>query len=107
LPSYQSNLKIRPEKYNHSQIEIAFEQLKDWTLNGNELKKEITFKNFTQAFGFMTLVAFEAEKLNHHPDWKNSYNKVVIVLKTHDVDGLTELDFKLATRISKLIENGF
>jgi 4a-hydroxytetrahydrobiopterin dehydratase len=98
---------MRPKKYSEKQIENAFKQLNGWALKGHELKKEITFKNFTQAFGFMTLVAFEAEKLNHHPDWKNSYNKVSIVLTTHDAKGLTELDFKLAKHINKLIEHGF
>lgn len=73
----------------------------------NSLSKEITFKNFAQAFGFMTQVALEAEKLDHHPDWTNTYNKVLIKLSTHDAGGLTELDFKLAKKIDKIIENGF
>ena len=55
----------------------------------------------------MTQVALEAEKLDHHPDWTNSYNKVLINLSTHDAGGLTELDFKLAKKIDKIIENGF
>ncbi len=76
-------------------------------MKDKELRKKITFKNFTQAFGFMTMVAFEAEKINHHPDWKNSYNKVTISLSSHDAGGLTELDFKLARTIDKILENGF
>ena len=98
---------MRPKKYSKKQAEAAFIHLKGWTLKNEVLQKKITFKNFTQAFGFMTCVAIEAEKLNHHPDWKNSYNKLTISLETHDAGGLTELDFKLAKLIDKLLENGF
>jgi 4a-hydroxytetrahydrobiopterin dehydratase len=63
------------------------------------LKKTFTFKTFNQAWGFMTRVALAAEKLNHHPEWFNVYNRVEITLTTHDCDGLSELDVKLAKRI--------
>lgn len=81
--------------------------LKGWTLKDKTIRKKITFKDFSKAFGFMTVVALEAQKLNHHPDWENAYNKVTISLSTHDAGGLTELDFKLAKLIDKLLENGF
>ena len=97
---------MRPKKYSKKQTDAAFIHLKGWMLKDDVLQKKITFKNFTQAFGFMTCVALEAEKLNHHPDWKNNYNKVSISLTTHDAGGLTELDFKLAKLIDKLLENG-
>ncbi|XP_067828509.1 pterin-4-alpha-carbinolamine dehydratase [Heptranchias perlo] len=59
--------------------------------------KEFVFKNFNQAFGFMTRVALQAEKMDHHPEWFNVYNKVHITLSTHDCGGLSERDIKLAT----------
>lgn len=63
------------------------------------IKKEFLFKNFNQAFGFMTQVALRAEKMDHHPEWFNVYNKVQITLSSHDVNGLSERDVKLATFI--------
>ncbi|XP_067876510.1 pterin-4-alpha-carbinolamine dehydratase isoform X1 [Heterodontus francisci] len=59
--------------------------------------KEFVFKNFNQAFGFMTRVALQAEKMDHHPEWFNVYNKVHITLSTHECGGLSERDIKLAT----------
>jgi len=79
----------------------------EWNLNGKYIQREFVFKNFIEAFSFMTKVAFVAEKLNHHPDWNNVYNKVNITLNTHEVNGLTEKDFKLALEIEKLFaDNG-
>ena len=98
---------MRPKAYSKSEIEAGLSDLKDWTIFNNSLSREITFKNFVQAFGFITQVALEAEKLDHHPEWKNVYNKVSINLTTHDAGGLTELDFKLAKKINKILENGF
>ncbi|XP_006623652.1 pterin-4-alpha-carbinolamine dehydratase [Apis dorsata] len=70
--------------------------------------KEFLFKNFNQAFGFMTKVALQAEKMNHHPEWFNVYNKVNITLSSHDVNGLSQRDIKLASfidNIAKMEEN--
>jgi len=72
------------------------ENLKDWTFKKNIIFRDFKFKTFVEAFSFMTAVAIEAEKMNHHPDWSNSYNKVNIVLTNHDAGGVTQLDFKLA-----------
>lgn len=66
------------------------------------LHKEFKFKNFIEAFGFMTRAAIWAEKWNHHPEWSNVYNRVEVVLTTHDVDGLSELDVKLAKKMDAL-----
>lgn len=60
------------------------------------VKKSFAFKNFVDAFGWMTKVALHAEKLSHHPEWFNVYKRVDVVLCTHDANGLTELDLKLA-----------
>ncbi len=67
------------------------------------IAKEFVFKSFIQAFGFMTQAAIWAEKWNHHPEWSNVYNKVNVVLTTHDVDGLSALDVKLARKLDSLV----
>ena len=75
-----------------------------WKEINNALHKKFKFKNFSEAFAFMTRVAIEAEKLNHHPLWTNVYNKVEIWLNTHDEgDIVTELDHQLAKAIDKLL----
>ena len=73
-----------------------------WLLKGKFLHRELLFKNFVQAFSFMTAVALVAEKSGHHPNWKNAYNKVIIALTSHDSDGITEKDTELAKAIDKL-----
>ncbi|XP_029798228.1 pterin-4-alpha-carbinolamine dehydratase 2 isoform X2 [Suricata suricatta] len=71
-------------------------------LNGRDaIYKEFSFKNFNQAFGFISRVALQAEKMNHHPEWFNVYNKVQITLTSHDCGGLTKRDVKLAKFIEK------
>jgi 4a-hydroxytetrahydrobiopterin dehydratase len=75
-----------------------------WTETNNTLYKKFEFKNFSEAFAFMTRVAMEAEKMNHHPLWTNVWNRVEIWLRTHDAgDIVTEKDKKLAERIDKLL----
>lgn len=75
-----------------------------WTEENNQLKKTFQFKNFVEAFSFMTRVAFAAEKMNHHPMWTNVYNRVEICLSTHDAgDIVTDKDRTLATAIDKLV----
>lgn len=75
-----------------------------WTEKNNKLKKTFTFKDFSEAFAFMTRVALLAEKQNHHPKWTNVWNKVEINLNTHDAgDIVTAKDKKLADAIDKLI----
>ena len=74
-----------------------------WKEENNALKKVFKFKDFSEAFAFMTRVALEAEKLNHHPTWTNTWNTVSIELSTHDAGNkVTELDRKLAAAIDKL-----
>jgi len=66
------------------------------------ISREIVFKTFSQAWGFMSRVALKAEALNHHPEWRNVYNRVELTLTTHDVGGLTALDVELARFIDRL-----
>lgn len=76
----------------------ALARLPAWTLiDGREaITRSLRFKDFNAAFGFMTQVAMQAEKMDHHPEWSNVYNRVVITLSTHDAGGLTALDIALA-----------
>lgn len=76
-----------------------------WKEDNNKLVREISFKNFTEAFGFMTKVAIEAEKMDHHPNWSNVYNKVTIELTTHsEGNKVTDKDRKLAAMIDTLLK---
>jgi 4a-hydroxytetrahydrobiopterin dehydratase len=68
------------------------------------IQKTYVFKNFIEAFGFMTKAAMWAEKLNHHPEWSNVYKTVVVTLTTHDCDGLSVLDAKMGTKMDALAE---
>jgi 4a-hydroxytetrahydrobiopterin dehydratase len=70
-----------------------------WAVVGHVLRKEFVFTDFAEAFAFMSRVAAEAERMNHHPDWSNSWNRVVIELTSHDVDRLTARDTALAAAI--------
>jgi len=72
-----------------------------WTMVDGALHRELAFGDFTEAFAFMTRVAIWAEKLNHHPEWSNVWNKVTIDLITHDLGTLSELDLELATKVDQ------
>ena len=74
----------------------ALQQLPAWRLDGDAIEREYVFADFAQAFGFMTQMALLAERLDHHPDWSNSYNRVQVRLSTHDLGGLSSLDIELA-----------
>jgi 4a-hydroxytetrahydrobiopterin dehydratase len=77
-----------------------------WKEVNNSLNRTFEFKNFIEAFAFMTKVAIQAEKMNHHPEWKNVYNKVEITLTTHDAGNtITEKDRQLAKVIDDLVSN--
>ena len=84
-------------------IDKALESLSGWSLVDGKLHKEFKFKNFVEAFGFMSSVALLAEALDHHPDWHNVYSTVTINLNTHETGGLTNLDVELASKIEALL----
>jgi 4a-hydroxytetrahydrobiopterin dehydratase len=98
---------MRPALLSASELNEKMANAADWKMADKKISRDFQFSNFVQAFGFMSQVALEAEKLNHHPEWSNVYNKVRITLNTHDAGGLTELDFKLAGKIDKIFKNGF
>ena len=85
--------------------ELLSAQPTEWKFNGTYLRRKLQFKNFVETFSFMTAVAQEAEKMNHHPDWSNVYNIVVIKLNTHDANGITRKDFELASAIDMIFNN--
>src|SRR5690242_4548801 len=82
----------------------ALARLGGWSeVKGRDaISKKFVFADFNEAFGFMARVALAAEKLDHHPEWSNVYNKVDIVLSTHSAGGLTELDIKLAQKMDRI-----
>jgi 4a-hydroxytetrahydrobiopterin dehydratase len=82
----------------------ALKGLKGWTevAGRDAITKSLKFTDFSQAFGFMARVALLAEKMDHHPEWSNVYNRVEVTLSTHDAGGVTELDVKLAQFIDSI-----
>lgn len=95
-------------KMDQGAIKEALEGLPGWSLaaEGDAISRSFIFGNFSEAFAFMTRAALAAEKLDHHPDWSNSYKKVEVRLSTHDAGGLTELDFELAKGMSRFADGG-
>lgn len=94
--------KVR--KLSEKEVEEKLAELSGWKLEKGKLHREFRFRDFIEAFGFMSRVAILAEKHDHHPEWYNVYNKVQIDYQTHDVGGISENDFKLAAAINKLVD---
>lgn len=88
--------------YSEQNIQGKIKDLNEWSFKNNALEKHFEFKNFTEAMAFLVQLAFIAEKQNHHPEILNVYNKVTLRLSTHDEDGVTDKDFKLAAAIDTL-----
>ncbi len=93
------------EKLTEEDRDNWLKALPGWELTrgGDAIARTFEFADFTEAFGFMTRVAILAEKQDHHPEWSNVYNKVTIELTTHDANGLTHRDTRLAKAIGKLV----
>lgn len=85
-------------------IEKRLLRFPDWEFHNNALHAEFEFDNFKDCFSAMSRIAFECELQNHHPEWTNVYNVLKIVLSTHDANGVTEKDFKLAEAIESIVE---
>ena len=90
------------EKLSDEEIMNRLKDLSNWELIQGKLHREFRFKNFVEAFAFMTSVALVAEKMNHHPEWFNVWATVKVDLATHDAQGITELDFTLAKKMDNL-----
>ena len=91
------------EPASEQEISAALAKLPDWERDGDRIRRSFRFENFVEAFGFMSSVALLAERADHHPEWSNVFNRVVIELTTHDAGGLTGRDFKLAGEIDALL----
>jgi 4a-hydroxytetrahydrobiopterin dehydratase len=89
-------------RLSEGDLEKALAELPGWSIENGKLHRELRFADFSAAFGFMTRVALEAERLNHHPEWSNVWNRVVVDLVTHDAGGLTKNDLKLARAMERL-----
>ena len=89
-------------KLSKQDIAAGLRKLAGWRVVKGHLHRVFEFKDFTQAFGFMKRVAIAANRMDHHPDWSNSYNKVTIDLSTHSAGGLTKNDFALAGKIQTI-----
>lgn len=91
------------QKLSDTEIQAGLAARPGWTLVAGKLHREYKFKNFIRAFGFMTSVALVAERMNHHPEWSNVYGTVRVDLTTHDVGGISQLDFTLAEKMDALV----
>ena len=89
-------------KLTDKEIESEVNKMPGWKVVNGKLSKSFEFKDFIEAFSFMTRVAMHAEKMNHHPEWFNVYNKVNVDLVTHDLNGISNYDMKLANAINKI-----
>ena len=95
---------MRPERLDPATLPAAVHALPGWQLLSDReaIRKTFRFRDFNAAFGWMTRVALVAEKLDHHPEWTNVYNRVEVTLSTHDAGGLTQLDLTLARRMGEM-----
>lgn len=98
---------ITTPRLEGSQRQAAIVSLKNWHDDGarDAIEKTFKFADFSAAFGFMTRVALVAESMNHHPEWSNTWNKVHIVLTSHDVKGISSRDIDLAQAIDRLAQD--
>jgi 4a-hydroxytetrahydrobiopterin dehydratase len=102
--SVDREVEIMAEKLTGSARKTALSTLNGWSeVEGRDaIARKFTFKDFNEAFGFMARAALVAEKLDHHPEWFNVYNRVEVTLATHDAGGVTERDVKLAQAMDRL-----
>jgi len=92
----------RPVKLPEPEVVSALSSLSGWSIADGKLHREYKFPDFSTAFAFMTAVALIAEKMDHHPEWRNVFNRVTVDLSTHDAGGITSLDVELAGKMEQL-----
>ena len=90
-------------RLSETEITEELKKIEGWAIKDNKLHKEFQFDSFNQAFGFMTRAAMEIEKMNHHPEWFNVYNRITVDLTTHDAGGITNNDVNLARVLNSLV----
>jgi 4a-hydroxytetrahydrobiopterin dehydratase len=98
----QNHAMARPPLLSEKDVKARLEAHPAWTIKAGKLHREFRFAGFSEAFGFMARAALAAEKLDHHPDWTNVWNRVDVSLDTHDAGGITELDFRLAAEMDRI-----
>ncbi|MEM7030022.1 MAG: 4a-hydroxytetrahydrobiopterin dehydratase [Chloroflexota bacterium] len=91
------------QKLSDQEIDAQISQVSGWAVQDNKLHCQFKFKDFVEAWGFMSQVAILAERADHHPEWSNVYNRVIIDLTTHEADGITIRDFDLAREINQIL----
>lgn len=101
--SIQDMSNPKSQKLQDSEIQQYLDEFTGWNIVNGKLSKTFEFPSFVKAFSFMTQIALEAEKMNHHPEWFNVYNRVKIDLMTHDANGITNRDVELL----RIIENTY
>jgi len=89
------------EKLSDAELNAALAELPGWKIEKGKLHREYKFSDFIHAFGFMSMSALAIEKMNHHPEWFNVYNRVAVYLVTHDAQGITTKDVELAATLDK------
>jgi len=89
-------------RLSDEQIKTELKELSGWSVVNGKLHKDFVFDDFVEAFGFMTRAAIHIEKMNHHPEWFNVYNKLSVDLTTHDAGGITQNDIVLARTLNSL-----
>jgi 4a-hydroxytetrahydrobiopterin dehydratase len=94
-------------KLNEQELSTSLKQLSAWELRNDKLHREFKFADFAHAFGFMTTAAVLIEKMNHHPEWFNVYNRVSVDLTTHDASGITQKDVDLARLLDSIYSTPF
>lgn len=87
-----------------AQVALQLDELNGWAQEGNAITKTYEFNDFIEAMSFMNQAAFYAQSLEHYPEWHNVYNKVVVRLTTHDVNGISSLDIRLAKRLEQIVQ---
>jgi 4a-hydroxytetrahydrobiopterin dehydratase len=93
---------MRAQKLTKAEIQTRLAGAKGWTVQKGKLHRAFECKDFVTAFGNMTRVALVAESMSHHPEWFNVWNKVIVDLATHSVNGISNLDFELAAKINEI-----
>ncbi len=91
-----------PTQLTEAEIAAALVSLPGWSVSAGKLHREYKFADFTFAFGFMATAATAIERMNHHPEWQNVYNRVTVDLTTHDAGGVTALDIELARLLDSI-----
>jgi 4a-hydroxytetrahydrobiopterin dehydratase len=92
----------REGKLNAEEIELALGRLTGWRMAGGKLRREYRFRDFIEAWGFMSSAALVVQQMDHHPEWSNVYGTVVVELVTHDAGGVTRRDLELAGRMEEI-----